>query len=184
MRLDYTFEAIQSSYNQALAGLSAAQTEMHPGDDLNQWCARELIEHLILTFRSTAGVLEERLQKGRPTQAQRTSEQEARWQGTIMEGRLPLTKAMEPVCPGQLPMGALSGPELASQLRQELEKMDGLLDQCAEKFGPGPMASHFAFGPLSADQWREFHAVHIRHHLAQLSRILAGISERTAHTTG
>lgn len=181
--MHHTFESIQNSYGEALDDLSAAEAEMHPGGDANQWCAWELIEHLVLTFRSTAAVLEERLRKGRPTEAHRTAEHEARWRSTIMVGRLPLTRSPEPVRPGQLQMGALSGPELASQFRRELEKMDGLLDQCAEKFGPGPMASHFAFGPLSADQWREFHAVHTRHHLAQLSRILAGINGRSARTT-
>jgi hypothetical protein len=44
------------------------------------------------------------------------------------------------------------------------------------------MASHFAFGPLGADQWREFHVVHARHHLTQLTRIVA-TNEKTASTT-
>lgn len=181
------FESVESSYDKTLAGLSAIQAQMHPDDDPNQWCAQDLIEHLILTFRSTANVLEDRLQKGRPTEATRTPEHEERWRATIMAGRLPLAKASEPVRPGQLQMSELSGPKLASWFRGELEKMDGMLDWCAEKFGPGPMASHFAFGPLSADQWREFHVVHIRHHLAQLSRILASVrlapNGRSASTT-
>jgi len=168
-----TFNSVQKSYAEALDGLSAAEAQAHPAGDPNQWCAQELIEHLILTFRSTAGVLEERLQKGRPTQAPHTLEQEARWRATIQAGRFPDGgKAPERVRPGQLHLGALSGVELAVQFRLELEKVDRLLDQCAEKFGPIPMASHFAFGPLSADQWREFHTVHSRHHLAQLAHIL------------
>lgn len=158
---------------------------MHPDGNPNQWCAQELIEHLVLTFRSTASVLEERLRKGRATDAPRTPEHEERWRSTIKEGRLPLTKSPGPVRPGKLQMGSMSGSELASQFKTELEKMDGLLDQCVEKFGSGPMSSHFAFGPLSADQWREFHAVHTRHHLAQLLRIAAGVRDgRTAHTIG
>ncbi|HYK35302.1 DinB family protein [Alloacidobacterium sp.] len=178
-------ESVQNSYGAVLAGLSASEAQMHPDSDPNQWCAQELIEHLILTFRGTAGVLEERLRKGRPTDAPHTLEHEERWRRTIMVGRLPLTKSPEPVRPGKLQMSLLSGPELASLFRDALEKMDGLLDQCAEKFGPGPMASHFAFGPLSADQWREFHTVHTRHHLAQLSRIAASVNDgKSANTIG
>jgi hypothetical protein len=141
------------------------------------------VEHLILTYRSTEEVLEERLRKGRPTQAPVTREHEVRWSRYIGAGKFPPgNRAPERVNPGQLGLPALSGAELASLLQKELETMDGLLDQCYEKFGPQPTASHFAFGPLKADQWREFHAVHARHHLAQLARILA-ISERTASTT-
>ena len=132
---------------------------------------QQVIEHLILTYRSTAGVLEERLQKGRPTQAPTTPEQEARWHATIQAGRFPEGgKAPERVRPGQLHLGPLCGKDLAAQFKLEIEKVDDLLNQCAEKFGSQPMASHFAFGPLSADQWREFHTVHARHHLAN-SRI-------------
>jgi hypothetical protein len=66
-----------------------------------------------------------------------------------------------------------------------MEKIDGLLGECAEKFGSQPMASHFIFGPLSTEQWREFHTVHARHHLAQMSRILDSVvSGRTASTSG
>jgi DinB superfamily len=173
-----SLDSLQRSYAEALGGLSAAEAQSHPKEDLNQWSAQELVEHLILTFRSTAGVLEERLQKGRPTQAPLTPEHEARWRKTIQMGVFPEGgKAPERVRPGQLHLGALSGAELALQFKLEMERVDSLLDQCAERFGPQRMASHFAFGPLSAEQWREFHTVHGRHHLAQMSRILAGIQK-------
>lgn len=154
--------------------MSAAEAQAHPEEDPGQWCAQELIEHLILTYRSTASVLEERLEKGRPTQAPITPEHEARWRATIMAGRFPEGgKAPERVRPGQLNLPALSGEELASRLSAAMERMDRLLDQCTEKFGSQPMASHFAFGPLSVDQWRQFHSVHGNHHLGQMKRILA-----------
>jgi hypothetical protein len=167
------FESVQTAFAEALGSLSVAEAQAHPEGDPNQWCAQQLVEHLILTYHSTARVLEDRLQKGRPTQAPKTTEQEARWRATIQVGRFPGDgKSPEPVRPGQLPLGGLSGVELAQQLNFAMEKVDSLLKECAEKFGLQPMASHFAFGPLSADQWREFHTVHARHHLAQMSRIL------------
>jgi hypothetical protein len=175
--------SIQKSYAELLGSLDAARMQLHPADDPEQWSAQQLVEHLILTYRSTVEVLEERLRKGRPTKAPIMREHEVRWSRYIGAGKFPPGgRAPERVTPGQLSLSALSGAELAALLRKELETMDGLLDQCCEKFGPQPMASHFAFGPLGADQWREFHVVHARHHLAQLTRILT-INEKTASTT-
>ena len=173
--MNQVLDSIQQSYAAMLVGLDAIETQLHPAGDPEQWSAQQLVEHLVLTFRSTDEVLEERLRKGRPTQAPITREHEVRWSRYIGAGKFPPGgRAPERVTPGQLGLPALSGAELASLLQKELETMDGLLDQCCEKFGPQPMASHFAFGPLRADQWREFHVVHARHHLAQLTRILAG----------
>jgi Protein of unknown function (DUF1569) len=168
-----TFESVQTAFAKDLRGLSVADVQIHPDDDPNRWCAQQLVEHLILSYRSTAGVLEDRLQKGRPTQAPKTPEQEARWRATIQAGHFPEGgRAPEHVRPGQVHLDALCGAELAQQFKLEMAKVDSLLNECAEKFGSQPMASHFAYGPLSADQWREFHTVHARHHLVQLSRIL------------
>jgi hypothetical protein len=170
------FSSMHESYSAALAGMSVADAQTHPEGDVNQWCARELIEHLLLTYRGTSSVLEERLQKGRPTQAPVTPEHQALWRATIMKGHFPEGgKAPDRVRPGQLQLPALCGDDLAALLKSDMDRMDGLLDQCEEKFGGEPMASHFRFGPLSAHQWREFHTVHGRHHLSQMMRIRANI---------
>jgi Protein of unknown function (DUF1569) len=174
------FESVQIAFAEALGGLSVAEAQAHPDGDPNQWCAQQLVEHLMLSYRSTASLLEERLLKGRPTQAPVTPEHEARWRATIQTGRFPEGgKAPERVRPGQLHLDGLCGAELAHQFRLEMEKVDRLLDQCTEKFGSQPMASHFVFGPLSTDRWREFHTVHARHHLAQLSRVLDWVHKNT-----
>jgi hypothetical protein len=166
-------ESVPAAFAKTLDGLTVAEAQVHPDNDPNKWCVQQLIEHLILTYRSTAGVLEDRLQKGRPTQAPKTVEQEARWRATIQAGRFPEGgKAPERVRPGQLDLGGLCGAELARQFELEMGRIGSLLNECEEKFGSQPMASHFAFGPLSADQWREFHTVHARHHLAQMAQIL------------
>ena len=173
------FESVEAAFTEALDGLSAAEAQIHPNSDPDQWCAQQVVEHLILTYRSTADVLEERLQKGRPTQAITTPEQAARWRATILAGHFPAGgKAPERVRPGQLSLGGLCGAELAQQFKLELGKVESLLSECEEKFGSQPMASHFAYGPLSADQWREFHTVHARHHLAQLARIVVEIHRK------
>ncbi len=43
--------------------------------------------------------------------------------------------------------------------------MCALLDECQAKFGNQRLQRHFVFGPLTAEEWRHFHALHGRHHL-------------------
>jgi hypothetical protein len=169
-------DSVAEEYARLLDGLDAASSRVHPRDDAMCWCAQELVEHLILTYRSTEGALEERIRKGRPTLAERTSKHLDLWEKTIALGQIPSGgKAPEPVTPGKLHLDAATGSELAAMLRAELARMDGLLDRCEAMFGEKPTASHFIFGPLTAEQWRVFHAVHSRHHLGQLQRILEGL---------
>src|SRR5580704_7869501 len=73
--------------------------------------------------------------------------------------------------PGKSGMQPMSGEELCACMRSELEEMDMKLEKCRQAFGSRPLAPHFIFGPLTADQWRRFHFVHGRHHLKQLARI-------------
>ncbi|WP_305782187.1 DUF1569 domain-containing protein [Acidobacterium sp. S8] len=158
------------AYAEALEPLTAVQSQAHPAGNLDRWNAQQVVEHLLLSYRSTIRGLEERLLKGRATQAPVTPQHEMMWRRYIGAGVFPAGQKAPPiVVPGQMDAAPMSGLALTSSLRTDLETMDGLLDQCAAKFGPRPMASHIAFGPLSADQWREFHCVHGRHHLIQLN---------------
>jgi hypothetical protein len=56
-------------------------------------------------------------------------------------------------------------------LEFEAERMDRTLRACRERFGIQPIASHRFFGPLRVDQWRRFHAIHVRHHARQVRAI-------------
>ncbi|HEX3436865.1 MAG TPA: DinB family protein [Pseudacidobacterium sp.] len=156
-----------------LNGMSKEETQKHTADNSEQWSAQQLVEHLILTYRSSSGALEERLRKGRPTKAEVTPQQQVRRERLFVTEIFPEdTQAPERVRPGQIDLSALSGVELAELLQRELESMDSLVERCHEAFGQQPMASHWAFGPLSADEWRKFHLLHGRHHLKQLARIV------------
>jgi hypothetical protein len=162
--------------------MDAAGTQLHPFGDPARWSAQQLIEHLILTYRSTAHSLQIRLDKGRPTQAPVTIFQRSAQMLVLKLGWYPPgMKAPAPVCPEQAGGNPLSGEQLAGEqlaqnLRQELQAMDQLLDECALRFGKQRVASHFALGALTVDQWRCFHTFHGRHHLKQLERIRAHIS--------
>ena len=52
--------SIQKSYAEMLGSLDVARMQLHPAGDPEQWSAQQLVEHLVLTFRSTDEVLEER----------------------------------------------------------------------------------------------------------------------------
>lgn len=182
--------SIQQAYAEALSGMDAASTQLHPFGDAAQWNTQQLVEHLILTYQSTARVLNERLEKGRPTQAPVTHQHQVLRERYLSAGRFPKgQQAPEPVRPGQETLPHLSGKELAERLRQGLEMVDHLLDECSDCFGEQQVASHFAFGPLTAEQWRQFHAAHAQHHLTQLALIRGNIdknltvNEKTASTT-
>lgn len=176
-------DCVCCSYADALSGMSAEQLQLHPSSDPARWNARQLIEHLILTYRSTAAVLEERLQKGRPTQAQTTPQQQARKEWLFARERFPEgMPAPDIVRPGQVDLPQGSGAVMAAFLRSEIETMDQLITRCREMFGTQPMASHFAFGPLSADEWCRFHSIHSQHHLNQLHKIRANVNAALSFT--
>jgi hypothetical protein len=179
--------SVHQAYAKALGGMDASSTLLHPFNDPARWNARQVIEHLILTYRSTADSLQLRLDRGRPTRALVTTRHKIAQVLVLKLGWYPyLMKAPAPVCPEETCTDPISGEELAQKLGQNLDTMDQLLDQCAVKFGKERVASHFALGALTVDQWRCFHAFHSRHHLKQVARIASAIhlvNEKTASTT-
>jgi hypothetical protein len=181
-----TLNLVWGDFAELLNPLDVIGTQAHPSNDPEQWNAEQLVEHLLLTYLSTEDVLSERLRKGRPTQAPVTSQHKAMQEWVFSTGSFPSKReAPETVRPGQLNLPALSGPKLAERMRQELETMDQLIDSCGECFGEQAVASHFALGPLSGEQWRQFHVIHSRHHLPQLDRISQYVvsSGKTSSTT-
>ena len=63
-----SLEQLHAAYAQLLHGHSNQALETHPSNDPARWNARQIVEHLILTYRSSSSVFRERLAKGRPTQ--------------------------------------------------------------------------------------------------------------------
>lgn len=165
-------QQVFDAYGPALAGRPAEWCQRHPRQDERQWSAQELIEHLVLTCRSTTRELEKRLERGRATRARSTPLQWFLQLVVLSFGRMP-NGVPAPIFarPDQLHWNAQGGGELLEMLRQEMERMDERITACRERFGIQRVASHFLLGPLRPDQWRRFHVIHIRHHLDQLRRI-------------
>jgi DinB superfamily len=175
-------QQVFDSYRAELSGKPTDWCQLHPGQDERLWSAQEVIEHLVLTCRSTSRVLDKRLERGRPTADHSSPAQWLLQLFMLSFGRMP-RGAPAPVFarPDQLHWPPMNGAELVDLLRQEIEPMDALLDRCRERFGLQRVATHFVLGPLRPDQWRRFHVVHLRHHLGQLHRLQEAISRPVAH---
>jgi hypothetical protein len=165
-------EQVFDLYRAELSDKSAEWCQLHPQQDERLWSAQELIEHLVLTCRSSSRVMQKRFDRGQPTSERSTPVQWLLQMIMLSFGQMP-NGVPAPVFarPDQLHWPPTTGPELLEMLRKEIDEMDSLIDRCKHSFGIQRIAPHFLLGPLRADQWRRFHVIHIRHHLGQLRRL-------------
>jgi len=169
-------QAVCDGYRARLAGRPVEWCRLHPRGDDHAWSPQQLVEHLVLAMRSSAQVLEARIEKGRPSRANATLIQGLRRTAVLTFRRLPRGIPAPPfVRPGQLDWPPMDGSALVSRFYSEVESTARVLTVFAESFGNSRAASHFLLGPLSAEEWRRFHVIHCRHHLAQLRRIESAI---------
>lgn len=165
-------EQVLESYRARLAGRPAEWCQRHPGQDERSWSVQELMEHLALVCRGASREMEKRLERGRATRKPGTMAQGVRRFTVLQIGFMPRGAQAPPmVCPGQMRWPAMSGDQLLTRFRQEMEQLDSVIDTCCQRFAEQKLASHFLLGPLRAEQWRRFQVVHCRHHLQQLRRI-------------
>jgi hypothetical protein len=133
------------------------------------------VEHLCATWRSTIGGIEDRLQKSRPLRTRPTLAQRCRQLAVCEFGFLPQKREAPPaVLPKDAPGEPLSGDELIVHFSATLAAMDNALDRIEPQAKDSPVLTHFQLGPLSVRQWRRFHRVHARHHVAQIERAIRG----------
>jgi DinB superfamily len=158
-----------------LAGCSAEQLARHPAGDLTRWNAQQIMEHLCITWHSTTGGIEDRLQKGRPLRTRPTLAQSCKQLAVCEFGFLPKRRAAPPaVLPVNTPGMPLTGDELTVRFSATLAAMDEVLSRIEPQAKDAPVLTHFLLGPLSVRQWRRFHRVHARHHAAQIERAIHG----------
>jgi hypothetical protein len=158
-----------------LAGRSAEQVARHPGGDPARWSARQLVEHLSATWRSTIGGIEDRLEKGRPLRTRPTLAQRCRQLAVCEFGFLPRKReAPSAVRPKDAPGTPLTGDELIVHFSATLVAMDDVLNRIEPQAKDAPVLTHFLLGPLNVRRWRRFHRTHAQHHAAQIERALRG----------
>jgi hypothetical protein len=171
-------ERVVDQISDEVRHLDADATQLHPNDLTHKWNAQQVIEHLVLGYRTTTEALETRLKKGRLSRKHRRTYLQWSLQMMILTfGAMPQgVPALEETMPKPGGFPAMSGRELIDLLRREVAAMDTLLDTCRRRFGIERVGIHPFLGPLRVDQWRRFHAIHGVHHLGQLRSILAQVA--------
>lgn len=150
-----------------LASISQVEAQASPDPKIQAWSAQQIVEHLILTFEHSARLLEESLRKRRPSPnshsiAQWLLKAQICWFGSMPRG----ISALRALRPGAVV--PQDGKALAARFLAAAEKLDATLVACRKSFGLLPCAAHPIYGSLRVEEWRQYHAVHCRHHLPQL----------------
>jgi hypothetical protein len=165
------FTRLESELASALDGLDNRQSQLTPRTYPEKWTIQQIVEHLLMTYRSTSAILNTRLEKGSPTKSRTNARQLVQQFVVISVGFFPPgRRAPEAVTP-TFPASLRAGDDLTRRIREELATLDSIAAQAERLFGPQRCASHFLLGPLSPLQWRKFHLVHGRHHARQIRAI-------------
>ncbi len=164
-RIAYPILRARDALEAAIVGLSTEQLQWSlPG----KWSAAQILEHLAITFGTTADLMKKIADRRHTRSAQPSARQ---WfiawvvtgLGYMPEGRKSPAFAV--------PKGAPTD-QVLQQLRVNLLAMDAALTDVERCFGAGvAVADHPILGPLTVRQWRRFHFVHTRHHVKQLHRL-------------
>jgi hypothetical protein len=152
-----------------LASLSQAEAQASPSPEDHAWSAQQVVEHLILAFEHSGKLLEESLRKRKPASNSHTFPQwllkaQICWFGSMPRGVTAL-RALRPEA-----IVPQDGKTLSARFLAAAEKLDETLVACRKSFGLLPCAVHPIYGPLRVEEWRQYHAVHCRHHLPQLQQ--------------
>jgi hypothetical protein len=170
------FEELHKLYCKCLTGKDCDFCQRRPARSLRgrrtPWTTQDVVEHLLLTYRNTKVLFDRYLERNSPSKRPVTAKHRFLQFLVVRCGGFPRgVSAPDHAQPGKSGMPPMTGEELAALMRSDLEELDAKLEKCRQAFGKQPFAPHFIFGPLTANQWRRFHFVHGRHHLAQLARI-------------
>lgn len=166
-----TLHKLETKLSAALHGLNSSQTQLRLSDDPSCWTIQQIVQHLLMTYTSTASSFEGRLAKGTPTLSRPTPAHRAAQFVVIRLGLMPGRRKAPPEVTPPASSPPLSGDELAARANDALANLDHLFHQAEESFGKARCQSHFVLGPLTASQWRGFHLAHGNHHIRQIAAI-------------
>jgi len=154
-----------------IATLSQEEAQISPLPGQNRWCAQQILEHLMLTYKLTSDSVSRQLKSGRvPKNRRNLLEFMLRVQtiglGYIPSG-VPAIRSLRPTT-----FTPMDGPAIAARFLASAEDMDKLLVAARKKFGIQACGEHPFFGVMRVDEWRRYHAIHAGHHKKQLSNAI------------
>jgi len=168
--MDRVLQRLDEELALAVQGLNEQETQWTPMPDPAKWTVQQIVEHLLLSYRSTWLVFQKRIEKAAPTQAKPSLRQRFAQTMIGMGYFPPGRQAPAEVFPTRSDQHR-SGDELARKIDEELTRLDAAASEAERLFGNQQFATHFVLGPLSARQWRRFHLVHGLHHVKQIRQI-------------
>ncbi len=133
-----------------------------------KWCAAEVLEHLRLTYTGTAKMLERNRDQAVVEPAAvddrvRAARHLILEQGGFFEGQQAPPFATPKTAPD---------PAVRRRIQEDLSRLDAALAEAEQRRGKDAiLGNHFALGPLTGKEWRNFHYAHGRHHAKQLEAL-------------
>jgi hypothetical protein len=154
-----------------IAPLSVEEAQVVPLPGQGRWCAQQIMEHLMLTYKLTSDSVSKQLKNGRVPKNRRNLLEFLLRVQTIGLGYMPDgVPAIRSVRPGEFVPE--SGLAIAARFMAAGEAMDELLVAARKKFGIQACGEHPFFGVMRVDEWRRYHAVHAKHHATQLQNAI------------
>lgn len=162
-----TTKQIRDAVANSTDGLSEQQLRLHPE---GKWDSAAILEHLALTFGTTAKLFEKLLREGRPLATSPTLKHRAAQICVLTFGYIPTGRKS----PKRVEPTGISGREARELIFGNLEKMDLAFAECEKRFGNKvKIADHPVLGPICLNGWRKFHLLHTRHHMKQIDELTA-----------
>ena len=155
----------------SLRGLDSGAAQLTPSGRPQNWCIQQIIEHLLLSYRSTVDILEARIAKGSRTKAAPTPIQRLSQFCLLRLSFFPPGRKAPPLVTPAASINPLTGDALILSIEECLSDLDSSAARALQLFGTRRCASHFVLGPLSAADWCRFHLIHGRHHIRQIQQI-------------
>jgi hypothetical protein len=157
-----TTQQIRDAISCSTDGLTEQQMRQHPE---GKWDTAAILEHLALTYGSTARVMQKCLREGRPLATSATFRHRLARGVVLRLSYIPSGRK----APKQVVPSGIGGKEATEMIYANLEKMDEAFAQCEQGFGTRcKIADHPVLGPIPIGGWRKFHVLHTLHHMKQI----------------
>jgi hypothetical protein len=173
-----------------VATLTKEEAQIPPQPGMERWCAQQVMEHLILTYKLTSDSVSRQLKSGKVPRNRRNVLEFLLRVQTLGLGYMPSgIPSIRAFRPGELTPE--DGPAIAARFLAAAEEMDHHLVEARRKFGIQACGEHPFFGVMRVDEWRRYHSVHAKHHAIQLRNAirfaklqLKGAPEASVSATG